>query len=87
MTPQPHRPLNKRQFKNLLLFGSGAKLISGGNKRDFKPLLDRGLVSGELGAQGCYVNGVQITPTGLRALADGAERYGLPDFEKPKEDK
>jgi hypothetical protein len=75
-SPSLHRPLTEKQFRRLLVFANGAMLCSGGNQRDFKPLLDRGLVVGELGAQGCYVNGVTITPEGLRALADGLERYG-----------
>lgn len=75
-----HRPLTKRQYSFLLALGSGAMLVSGGKKRDWDSMLNRGLVTGELGAQGCYVNGVRITAAGLRALADAVDRYGLPEF-------
>jgi hypothetical protein len=73
------KPLTENQFRRLLILGRGGILVSGGTKRDWKPLYDRGLVQGELGSNGRYINWVQITPDGLRALADGLERYGWRD--------
>lgn len=70
------RALTEKQFRRLAVLGSGAMLVSGGNQRDWGSLYRRGLIDGELGGQGCWINGVTITPEGLRALADGLERYG-----------
>ena len=76
------RVLTEKQYQTLRVLGSGAMLVSGGSRRAYGPLFDRGLVDGELGGQGCFINGVRITPAGLRALADAVERYGLPEIPK-----
>jgi hypothetical protein len=73
------KPLTENQFRRLLILGRGGILVSGGTKRDWKPLYDRGLVEGELVGNGRYLNGIRITPDGLRALAEGLERYGWRD--------
>lgn len=72
------RTLTERQYRRLLALGTGGMIVSGGNKRDWGTMLNRGLVTGERGAQGCFVNGIRITPAGLRALADAVERLWAP---------
>lgn len=67
------RPLTEQQFRRLAKLGNGAMLVSG-NKRDWESLYKRGLIEGEIDAR--WLQGVTITPEGLRALADGLERYG-----------
>lgn len=69
------RPTEK-QYGVLLMLGSGSALLTG-TKRTVEPLVRRGWVTAGHG-----YSWVRITPDGLRALAAGAEKYGLPEFTK-----
>lgn len=71
MTPGPN------QYRLLLALGSGASALSISRRR-CEPMLRRGWVTAEL--RGRYYQMVRITPAGLHALADGADKYGLPDW-------
>ena len=73
------RPLTQNQFDRLCSIAGGAMIVSGGNKRDWGSLHARGYVTGELGAQGCFINGIRITSAGLRVFADAVDRYGFPE--------
>lgn len=68
------------QYCILRALGSGGFLVAG-KKREVEPLLRRGWVVSRPGWAW-----VQITPDGLRALADAAEKYGLPELppQKPR---
>jgi hypothetical protein len=50
---------------------------------DVRPLLRRGWVSVEDSGSSHYHGFVRITPDGLRALALGMEKFGLPELESP----
>lgn len=71
----PDRVITERQYQRLRVLGSGSAGLSWG-KRDTEVFLRRGWVTAEWRAP--YYQMVRITATGLRALADGVERYGLP---------
>lgn len=64
----------ERQYGILLMLGSGSALLTG-TKRTVEPLVRRGWVTAGHG-----YSWVRITPDGLRALAAGVEKYGLPEF-------
>lgn len=67
--PRPNQfPLN---------LGSGAAGLSV-NRRRCEPLLRRGWVTADWRPP--FYQFVRITPDGLRALAAGVEKYGLPDL-------
>lgn len=70
----------KKQYDLILCLGSGAALVLG-EKRRIEPLLKHGWVTSKE-FDGRYYPWVRITPSGLRALADAVERYGLPEFKK-----
>lgn len=69
------RAPTEKQYRTLLTLGSGAAGLSW-RKRDVDSLLRRGWVTALWKAP--YYQQVQITPDGLRALADAVERHGLP---------
>ncbi len=54
-----------------------------GTRRETKPLLTRGWVTAE--DKGDHFAWVRITPDGLRALARGVEKYGLPSIGRKNE--
>jgi hypothetical protein len=68
----------EKQYRRLLMLGSGAAWMSA-SKRDCQPLLRRGWVTADF--DGRLYQWVRITPSGLRALADAVEAYGLPQFD------
>jgi hypothetical protein len=65
-----------KQCRYLLPLCSGGAGLSR-RKRDVDPLLRWGWVTAEWIAP--YYQWVRVTPDGLRAVADGVERYGRPD--------
>lgn len=70
----PERVPTKKQFDLMLMLGSGAALVVG-QKGRIAPLIRHGWVTSR--DNYCWV---RITADGLRALAAGVERYGLPEF-------
>lgn len=76
-TRQKLRCPTERQYRHLLNLGSGAAGISR-TRRDIDPLLKRGWVTADWRPP--YYQWVRITAEGLRALALGVERYGLPEL-------
>jgi hypothetical protein len=76
VTPLAKVPTEK-QYRLLRPLGDGSAGLSWG-KRDTEQLLRRGWVTAEWRKP--YYQMVRITPDGLRALAAGVERYGLPDL-------
>jgi hypothetical protein len=71
------RPITWKQYDRLRGLGTGAAGLSW-RKRDTEPLLRRGWITADW--QPPFYQWVRITPDGLRALAQGVERYGLPDL-------
>ncbi len=75
------RAPTEKQYNWLLRLGSGAALVVGA-KRETEPFIRRGWAIAEGGwcqeHRGGHYVFVRITPDGLRALAVGVERYGLP---------
>lgn len=69
-----------KQYDVLRILGSGSAGLSF-NKRTCEPLLRRGWVTARWDPP--YYQFVRITPDGLRALALGVERFGLPSL-KPE---
>lgn len=68
------------QYRMLRALGNGSALVSG-SRRVVDPLTRRGWVVGEYRADKAYPwMMVRITPDGLRALARGVERHGLPEL-------
>lgn len=67
----------EKQYAKLLALASGSAGLSF-RKRETEPLLRRGWVT----AEWCepFYQWVRITPDGLRALASGVEKYGLPEL-------
>ncbi len=76
------RTPTEKQTRTLLNLGSGSAGLSWG-KRMVDPMLNRGWVSATWDAP--YYQWVRITPDGLRALALGIEKFGLPDLAPRKE--
>lgn len=72
------RAPTEQQFADLLSLGGGSMVISGGTRR-LRAMARRGWVTPTPPDSD---NGYRITPDGLRALAVGVERYGLPEFGK-----
>lgn len=66
-----------KQYRILLNLGSSAAMITA-NRRTVEPLLRRDWVTAT--EREGYYAWIRITPTGLRALADAVERYGLPEI-------
>jgi hypothetical protein len=72
----------EKQYRTLLNLGSGASGLSWG-KRHTEMFLRRGWVTAEWKPP--YYQWVRITPEGVRALALGVEKFGLPEIgKKPK---
>ena len=73
------RHLTEQQYNRLRMLGSGAAIVAP-MRREWKPLLRRGLIEPE--GEGCDPDGwphfFRITPNGLHELAEAVERYGLP---------
>lgn len=67
----------EKQYDLLRALGSGSAGLSM-RKRTVEPMLRRGWVTAEL--VGTLYQWVRITPDGLRALALGVEKFGLPDL-------
>lgn len=67
----------EKQYRLMLNLGSGAAWLSA-KRRQVEPLLRRGWVTAEW--RDPFYQFVQITPDGLRALARGVEKFGLPDL-------
>jgi len=72
----------EKQYRLLRLLGNGCALVVG-YRREIGPLLRHGWVTAD--DKGDHYAWVRITPTGLRALADAVEKYGLPDLLPEKE--
>lgn len=81
MTPRPSNTVGwvptERQYHLLISLASGAAGLSW-KRRMTKPLLRWGWVTAE--DDGRYFQWVQITPAGLRALAEAVEKFGLPEL-------
>ena len=71
------RAPTENQYRRLLGLGSGSAGLSCG-KRDTEQFLRRDWVTAEWRPP--YYQWVRITAEGLRALAEGVERYGLPEL-------
>jgi hypothetical protein len=69
------RILTEARYYTLLNLASGSAGLSF-KKRETEVLLRRGWVTAEWKPP--YYQWVRITPEGLRAVAEGVERYGLP---------
>lgn len=70
-----NRVPTEKQYERLRSLSVGVAGLSF-LKRDTEPLLRRGWVTAEW--DGKYYQWVEITADGLRAVADGIDRYGLP---------
>ena len=81
MTDVPSRRSTptEKQYDRLRAVGNGCVVVTPG-RRDWEPLLRRGWVQPAWGSDDSsrFLPPLQITPTGLHALADAVERYGLP---------
>lgn len=75
------RPPTEAQFESLLVFGGGAMLVSGADRR-LKALIRRGWLAPDRPQD--PFNGLRITADGCRAIAAGIERYGLPEIRPTK---
>lgn len=76
----------EKQFGLLRILGNGSILALPG-RRESTPLLRRGWVEQwkpDDKDEGKYLPPLRITPDGLRALADGLERYGWPSLDPEK---
>ncbi len=71
------RGITLLQYQRLLPLGSASAGLSW-TRRNAEPFLRHGWVTAEWRPP--YYQWVRITPDGLRALADGVERYGLPEL-------
>jgi|HubBroStandDraft_5_1064220.scaffolds.fasta_scaffold15491_3 hypothetical protein len=71
------RAPTENQYRSLLSLGSASAGLSW-SKRKTEPFLRRGWVTAEWEAP--FYQWVRITAEGLRALAEGVERYGLPEL-------
>ena len=72
----------EKQYGTLMNLADGSAGLSWG-RRSTDQLLRRGWVTAEFKKP--YYQWVRITPDGLRAVARGVERYGLPNLgPKPK---
>lgn len=71
----------EKQYRYLRNLGSGSALVIG-RRRETEMYLRRGWVTalGPDDDRHYPYAFVRITPDGLRALAEGVERYGLPDL-------
>ncbi len=68
----------EKQYRTLLNLGSGAAGLSV-TKRRAEPLMRHGWVTADWRPP--YYQWMRITPDGLRALALGVEKFGLPSME------
>lgn len=70
----------EKQFRQLLVLADGAMALAPG-RRDWSPLLRRGWVAPVKDDDGGrFLPPLRITAEGLRALAAGVERFGLPEI-------
>lgn len=77
---KPHKAPTEKQYAYLRALSVGAIIV--GAKRETEMYLRRGWVTADHRPEEkhypyCWI---RITPDGLRALAEGVERYGLPEL-------
>lgn len=73
------RTPTEKQFARLRVLAVGTAGLSW-SRREAEPLLRHGWITARF--DGRYFQWVEITPDGLRAVALGLERYGLPKMQK-----
>jgi hypothetical protein len=71
------RAPTENQYRSLLMLGSASAGLSW-KRRETEPFLRHGWVTAEWSPP--FYQCVRITAEGLRALAEGVERYGLPEL-------
>lgn len=74
----------EKQYRLLSVLGGVGTWVVAPRRGEWGPLLRRGWVQPirEDDQDKRFLPPLQITPEGLRALADAAERYGLPEWER-----
>ena len=80
MTTNVSKCPTEKQYAYLRTLGGGSAIIIG-TKRETEMYLRRGWVTAELRDEKKYPYAwIRITSDGLRALAEGVEKYGLPEI-------